>query len=375
MIIPPSSSSSLARRAQISLALKALKPPQFRMEVVALPAHRIPTKWSLYRGLLRNAPTEDIRWRVQTGFRQEKSLRRAGDVRKSLEKWHKWLNIFRGAKTGDERLQAILHRYSGMIVAKRDKTWMHKMILDDIAWRKRLATRPVLKGSPMRPTLYNRPLPMMTPMPMHVVGMIARRRKARTRRQERFAALQELAKDVEGERTFEHILAQEEKVPFEPEFSQNMTGWKQWISEEQRMIRNTFNLDDARARTPFPPELLETLKSARRAKVENKTRERERERSGEVLNVTLKRRRGRPPTHALVKMSEEEKHMDEVSRSPSEVGYVAQVKRALGHKLRNPDAWKVEIGKPEDRPRLDAALQAIDAENARRREQAKTDEP
>ncbi|EMD40067.1 hypothetical protein CERSUDRAFT_112280 [Gelatoporia subvermispora B] len=374
MTIPALTASSIAHRARISSALKALKPPQFRMEVVKLRAHQIPTKWSLYRNLLRTAPTKDIRWRVRMGFRQDKSLRRAGDVRRSLEKWHKWLDTFQAARNGDAHLQAVLSRYSRLIVAKRKKEEMHQMILDDIAWRQRHANRPVLKGSALRPSLYNRPLPMMTPMPMHVSGMIARRRKARARRQDRYAVLSDLSKDLESERTFESLLAQSIETPFRPEYSPNLGDWKHWITEEQRMIRESYELDNERARTPFPSELLESLKSARRAKVENKTRERARERSGEVLDITLKRHRGQPPAHLLDKMSEKEKHMDQVSRSPSEVGYVAQVKRALGHKLRNPDAWKVELGKPENREQLDEAQGAIDAENARRRAQAKTDE-
>lgn len=60
--------------------------------------------------------------------------------------------------------------------------------------------------------------------------------------------------------------------------------------------------------------------------------------------------------------------MDRVARSLSEVGYIAQVKMKLGMKLRDPEAWKVEFGKPENLSELDEMWEAIDAENARRRE-------
>jgi hypothetical protein len=47
-------------------------------------------------------------------------------------------------------------------------------------------------------------------------------------------------------------------------------------------------------------------------------------------------------------MSKEEKRMDEVVRNISEVGYVAQIKRRLVFKLKDPEAWKAEIGSVED---------------------------
>ena len=40
---------------------------------------------------------------------------------------------------------------------------------------------------------------------------------------------------------------------------------------------------------PYPPEMLEQIRAARREKIANKTRERERERRGEMTNRLLKR--------------------------------------------------------------------------------------
>jgi hypothetical protein len=66
-------------------------------------------------------------------------------------------------------------------------------------------------------------------------------------------------------------------------------------------------------------------------------------------------------------MTKEERRQDKVVRSVSEVGYVAQVKRRLGFKMRDPEAWKKEIGNVEDKERLDQTMREIRAENARRR--------
>jgi hypothetical protein len=120
----------------------------------------------------------------------------------------------------------------------------------------------------------------------------------------------------------------------------------------------------------YTPEMLAAIKRARHEKVINKTRERERERRGEVLRQTIRRRNKGPPAHVLARMTPEEKHMDKVVRNVSEVGYVGQVKRRLGFRLKDPDGWKLEIGKVEDKERLDAMMSMVERENERRRKEA-----
>lgn len=142
------------------------------------------------------------------------------------------------------------------------------------------------------------------------------------------------------------------------------------LAETYDGILETYKRDDARLRAPFPPTLLAAIKQARRDRVINKTRERERERHGEILPRTIRRRNKGPPAHVLAKMSLEERKMDKVARSVSEVGYVGMVKRRLGHKLRDRDGWKKEVGSMESRPRLDRMLKEIRDENERRRESA-----
>jgi len=121
---------------------------------------------------------------------------------------------------------------------------------------------------------------------------------------------------------------------------------------------------------PIPPELIKEVFEARREKIRNKTKEKERERRGEVLRSTIKRQRKGPPAHILVKMSPKHKEMDKVSRSLSEVGYVALVKRKLGFKLKDPEAG-LELGEKENRPLLDQAVKFIRTENKRREDTTK----
>lgn len=132
-------------------------------------------------------------------------------------------------------------------------------------------------------------------------------------------------------------------------------------------ILETYKRDEARSRLAYPADMLEAIKQARRDKIQNKTRELDRERRGEVLRRTVRRRNKGPPAHVLATMSTEERRMDKIARSVSEVGYVGMVKRKLGWKLKDPEAWKKEHGSLGDKPRLDRMLEELRAENERRR--------
>lgn len=139
------------------------------------------------------------------------------------------------------------------------------------------------------------------------------------------------------------------------------------LREQYSAIADTYKTDDARLRSPFPPALISALKQARREKILNKTRELERERRGEIITRTIRRRNKGPPAHVLARMTKEQRQMDKIARSVSEVGYVGKVKRKLGWKLKHLEAWKREDGSPQDKERLDSMAEEIRLENERRR--------
>ena len=133
----------------------------------------------------------------------------------------------------------------------------------------------------------------------------------------------------------------------------------------QRIMSESFQCEYRRANTPFPPELVEELKAV----IANKTRERGRERHGEILACTVKRANKGPPAHVLVRMFPLRRHLDRVSRSSvSEVGYIRMAKRRFGWKLKDLDVWKVEVGKDEDQPRSEAFEQEVMEESLKRRQ-------
>jgi hypothetical protein len=140
------------------------------------------------------------------------------------------------------------------------------------------------------------------------------------------------------------------------------------LAETYQGIIKTYKVDNERRLSSFPPKMLAAIKQARRDKILNKTRELDRERRGEILPRTIRRRNQSPPAHILAKMTEEEKRIDKLARSVSEVGPAAMAKRKLGHKLRDPDAWKREMGRPENKKRLDRMAEEIRLENERRRQ-------
>ena len=228
----------------------------------------------------------------------------------------------------------------------------------------------------------------MKPQPLAITRIIAKRRAAKDRRLTRLTQLHESRDHLRREREFEERLATQAPGEFPRIYSgSNAEEWgKNWLllflggnltrhlarterplMQAQKGIYDTFRRDTERASTPYAPAMLAAIKQARREKIANKTRERERERRGEILRRTVLRRNKGPPAHVLRRMTEEERKMDKVVRSVSEVGYVGQVKRKLGFKLRDPELWKREIGDVGDKPRLDRMMQGVRAENERRR--------
>ncbi|OSD07444.1 hypothetical protein PYCCODRAFT_1382214 [Trametes coccinea BRFM310] len=376
MAIPLPSPATLAHRARLAKLISELRPTNFNAPLTRLRAHRIPTLWTLYRGIMRDAPTETIRSHMREFFRTRRHRRAQGDVTRDLRIAHNRWEVFKKARTGDEHFQTVCMRYSRMIEGARIQARADYVWEQEGLWWERMRTRPIMTGGYLKPSLYNKPLPRLVPQPLHITGMIVARRKARARRAALQETLKEYMKLIGIERDVERRLLQKARrdgEAFEAVYADGSGGWSQPILEQSRRLARSFELERQRAATPYPPELLEQIKAARREKVANKTRERERERRGEMTNRLLRQMRQSPPAHRLAKMSERRRRMDAIARGASEVGYVAKVKRALGFKLRDPDAWKAEAGRPENKEMLDRMAQEIEKENARRRSLALDD--
>jgi hypothetical protein len=227
----------------------------------------------------------------------------------------------------------------------------------------------------------------MKPQPPAISHLIIKRLKKRELRHSKRTQLESDMEDLDIERKFEEGLQRLTGVEF-PKIYSSPEAKIEWgaysvpvifclqllidiVILEQPIVASLDNIriaqthEYARAAQKFSPELMETIIEARREKIRNKTREKERERRGELTKSAIKRQRKGPPAHILAKMTPKEREMDKISRSLSEVGYVAVVKERLGFKLKNPET-ALELGQKDNQPLLDQATTLIRAENRRR---------
>ncbi|KAF9224745.1 hypothetical protein BS17DRAFT_702366 [Gyrodon lividus] len=386
MSVPPPTSSSLAHRAEIARLISPLRRVRPKVPFYDLAAHRVPTLWALYRGLLRHAERENVKWRISSLFRQNRHTIQAHVAREQLVQGHKaspasrlWLGIFVRAKQGDASLRALLDRYDRMIAAKRDKAEFRRLVREALEAQARLRQRPIFKGSFIRPTFYNKLLPRLVPQPASISGMIHKRRIGRDRRFLRKEEVAMWVEDLKMESAFEWALLGERGRSgnggdARMVFSGDLDAWLQPLLQKQQIIHTAINNDYARLYSPYPPALLAAGTQARRLKIQRKTLQRARERRGEIFSSTLKRMRQGPPAHVLERMTPEQRKVDRIIRGPGEAGYTAAVKRRTGVRLKNPKLWTLEDGREEDEGRLDGMEAEVRAENARRRQMARGEE-
>lgn len=138
------------------------------------------------------------------------------------------------------------------------------------------------------------------------------------------------------------------------------------LREQIREIDKCFEREEARSHAPYTDELIKIVKDARREKHRNLTNEKIRERRGEMTSKWLRRRRSQPPSLMRHRMTEKEKMTWWVSKSVSEVGYIGMLKRKLGIKLKNPDAWKREHGLPHMKEKTGRDIAIVEMGNRRR---------
>jgi hypothetical protein len=215
----------------------------------------------------------------------------------------------------------------------------------------------------MRPTFFNGPLPRMKRQPEHVTGMIISRLKARTRRTARQLELFAVSEDLRLEAQFEAALAARVgRDAFAPAFDGQEKDWAQPVQAELQETFDGFARDEARKRRPFPPEMLRQIRAAKRERIRNKRNELVREKAGERTLSARIRIRKSYPVGAMANWSEQRKReMLLVRRNISEVGYVGELKRKMGWKIRESE----EMLEGERKKRVEK-LEREFAENERR---------
>lgn len=370
----PTSPTFRAELARLVSPLRRVRP---RVPFWQLAAHRIPTL-ALYRELLRNAPTENIRFRVSMLFRQNHHLTGTEGTIKYLNMGYKWLDIFQKSKQGNAHYAKVLARYSSLIAAKREKAYWMYLGHKEMAWQFKLRSRPILTAL-FRASTKNPPLPRLKPQPLALSMIIKKRRAAEVTRHSMFLKLQAMKELIRSEHAFEKGVIDNTQHHGQCATEAAFAGIREWmqpINATMSELWSASNRSRQRVQQPVPEWLKQAVRKARTERIANKTRELERERRGEILPRTIRRRQKEPPAHNLSKMTEEQKKLDKVVRSVSEVGYVAMVKKRLGLKMRDPDAWKKEIGPTtgEEGRRLRKIADEFYVETERRRSAAECDQ-
>ncbi|KAA1474749.1 hypothetical protein DENSPDRAFT_346574 [Dentipellis sp. KUC8613] len=316
--------------------LSGLRSSRLHVPFWKLAAHRVPTLWSLYRGLLRSSPNEQVKWRIGALFRRHQHITSPKKAKEKLERFNRWLVRFRQAQAGDEHLQAVLRRYGAMIAERRDKEKFKDMLRAEAKWQQRLRNRPILKGSYFRPSNSNPPLPRMTPQPIQISMMITKRRASRWRRITQSRDINKNFAYIKDEALFEERLASADPTAKFPRLfgGKKVTKWREPIEEQLRILDQIFKRDEERARKPFPPALIAQVQEARKERLRNLARERGRERRGEVIKATkIRRGLGYPPPVRQRWSPKKRREMFIVRRSISRVGYVGSLKRKMGWKI------------------------------------------
>ncbi|EKM79492.1 hypothetical protein AGABI1DRAFT_74569 [Agaricus bisporus var. burnettii JB137-S8] len=352
-------------RERVRGLLKPLLRTRPRTPFWNIPAHTRPTR-ILYRNLLKHAPTDAIYWRIQLFWKENKHLTSIEETRRALHQGYKYLDIFQRARQGDERMRALLQRYSNLINARCKKEYWQYLARKELVWRAKLRFRPIVTGAYFPPSVFHKPLPRMVNQPTKLSQMIRWRYEVVERRVQRQQAYIETINDIKADCRAEEAL--QDRVPTlrgKGLFGGHEQDWTTPYKRELDSIQAAYDRGNLRAQTPFPQSLLTQLKQARRERILNKTKERLRELRGEQTPSLLKKLRQGPPARILKNMSSRQRYLDKVARHPSEVGMVARAKRELRRGMKNTKAYLVEDSL-DKKKELDAIAEEIRRGNLKR---------
>ncbi|KAG8690481.1 hypothetical protein FRC11_011304 [Ceratobasidium sp. 423] len=403
------SAASLALRASIAQRLSGLRRTSPKVPFWALAAHRVPTLWTLYRGLLRAAPGENTRWRIRGLFQRNHHLTSPIKTRDALAIAHRWLDYLNHANAGDVRKQRVVARFERAFGEMKKRVRWKDIYRRELEWIYQMRNRPVLTGGFMRPTLFHKLVPRMYRQPIHLSMMIRRRRMARARRLEEQRRLIEWKLDILREREFESRLIESGHLDRKNAIWQT-NEWILPIQKRIALIQEAYTRDKRRALFIFPPHIVAQIKQARTRRIERKTQQAEKLAKGEwvtkwkrvavrkmpsagvprrllksgnknpvhphrdilyapvMRRVLVNPRAGAAPPHILEGMSPKERWIDQAVRGKSGGGFVGQLRREKGWKKGVREGQGLEDERSgKDEARLRKLEGEIEAENELRR--------
>lgn len=248
------------------------------------PSHTIPTRWSLYRPLLRathlhldrGLALPAIRRRVGEQWRKHTSNTSIAATRKFLEKGYTLLDHL--TSSSPETRIHILHLESHLAATQRQND------ARVLALTKKRQPRARLQGSFLRPTIYNPPLPRLTPQPLAISMIIQKRIKSHALRIAKYRAAKETRDDMREEVNFWRRLSGAEGTGD----GGSEGGWDREITTVMKTCEESFERGQRRSEGRYGREVMHRVERARKRRVresqEKVVRRREQEEVGKGGN-------------------------------------------------------------------------------------------
>ncbi|WVW82111.1 hypothetical protein I302_104116 [Kwoniella bestiolae CBS 10118] len=256
--IAPPARSSIARPAGV---------PFYRD-----PGHAIPTKWALYRPLLRlTSHSPDLastRREIKVRWRETKGLLSIPRVKAFLEEFHDLLDHLRSDTVQCREEVRILEEK----LREKHQKIDHDLVLAQetraLIEQEKKSIKPKMTGSFHRPTLFNPPLPRLKPQPTSIGAMIHNRLRARERRIERRRTYAGWLTDMKLEVGFwKSIQSRDDEDDWsKSKDPRSPGGWDAIIKNELRDMDERFQRENRRAEMVFDGGLLDRIGRAREKK-------------------------------------------------------------------------------------------------------------
>ncbi|WVQ71014.1 hypothetical protein IAR50_000539 [Cryptococcus sp. DSM 104548] len=234
------------------------------------PQHTVPTKWSLYRPLLRfargslgdeaGATYPGVGREVRRLWKSRRSWTSVPQVRTFLQGQYDILAAFQKNDVPElDELEARLANKHRL----HDERQASKAALEAVRPSR---PRPRIVGF-LRPTLFNPPLPRLKPQPPHLGAMIHARLRRRERRMERRKEYASLRPDMKLEVAFwKDVLGREGEHLTEN--ARSPGGWDLLLREEVEAMDARFVKENKRADMVYDETMYERIESAKQARQE-----------------------------------------------------------------------------------------------------------
>ncbi|EGG01488.1 uncharacterized protein MELLADRAFT_72980 [Melampsora larici-populina 98AG31] len=220
-------------------------------------SHTIPTKWSLYKSLIKHTKSADQHYQtssrykdvlvneIRDRFKQNRSLSSIPEIQNSLRLAYSYLNQL----TLSNPSHFIQTKRTQIIEHQTRSSWskIYKSYYQTILKRPK---KPIMTGRFLRPSLFNKPLPRYANQPEHISMMISSRRKSNQRRMDEERELLRIIELDQADRS-------QAGLPHHPLD-------RSFYYDRLNEIRQTFVRDRKRERTVYTRSMLNEIEQAKR---------------------------------------------------------------------------------------------------------------